>query len=695
MDKSAVKIRIAELRAILNESNRRYYVDNAPVMSDEEFDKKMHELEELEQAYPEFDSPDSPTHHVGSDIAEAVDGNMEKAARGGFVQRKHRYPMLSLGNTYSISEIEEFVNRAENILGHTDFTYSCELKFDGTAICLNYKDGRLTGALTRGDGIQGDDVTENALHIKNIPHKLHGDYPAEFEIRGEIMMPFEAFDALNKEREDNEEAPFANPRNAASGSLKLIDSEEVGHRGLICSLYHIPTDSVRFASHSEALDAARSWGLPISDKRRLCHDIDEIREYINYWDKERRNLPFAIDGIVIKINESEYQRSLGYTAKSPRWAVAYKFKAESACTKLLSIDYQVGRTGAITPVANLSPVQLSGTVVKRASLNNEDFMRELDIRLGDYVYVEKGGEIIPKITAVELSLRESGVSIPEFPEFCPDCGTRLVKEEGAAKHYCPNSNDCPMQIKGKLLHFVGRKAMDILAGDQTIEQFYDAGYARKPSDLYDLRKYQLINLEGWQSKAADRFLESLAASKNIGFERVLFAIGIRHVGEAGAKTLARHFGNIDKIIAAGKEELMEVPDVGEATTEMIYEFFRDERNLAEIERLRAAGLRLSADGTMTNTSDALAGKTIVVSGNFSVSREEIKDMISANGGKSSSGISKKTTFLLAGEKPGPEKLRKCDELGIPVISEEEFRAMLPEKGKVKAQEPQYIELSLF
>ncbi len=695
MDKSEAKIRIAQLRDILNESNRRYYVDNKPIISDYEFDTQMHELEALEKEFPEFDSPDSPTHKVGSDIAASVDGNAEKAARTGFVQRPHRYPMLSLSNTYSISEIEDFVNRAENILGHTDFSYSCELKFDGTAICLNYTDGKLASALTRGDGIQGDDVTENALRITNIPHSLQGNYPEDFEIRGEVLMPFEAFESLNREREENGEAPFANPRNAASGSLKLIDPEEVAHRGLICTLYQIPAESAGFSSHKEALDAARSWGLPVSDERKLCRNIEEIREYINFWDSERHKLPFATDGIVIKINESDSQRSLGYTAKSPRWAVAYKFKAESACTKLLSIDYQVGRTGAITPVANLEPVALSGTIVKRASLNNEDFIRELDIHLGDHVYVEKGGEIIPKITGVELSERGEDAVVPEFPKFCPDCGSELIKEEGAAKHYCPNSDNCPMQIKGKMIHFVGRKAMDILAGEQTIEQLYDAKLAKTPADFYDIMKYQLVRLEGWQNKAAERFLDSLEASKKLSFERVLFAMGIRHVGETSAKTIARHFGSIDRLIAASKEELLAVPDVGEATAEMIYNFLRDEKHLKEISRLRNAGLQFELEGEQTHTSDSLKDKIIVISGNFSISRDEMKELVSANGGKNSSSISKKTSFLLAGSKPGPEKLRKCEELGIPVMGEEEFMSMLPQAKRQEKSEPQYIELSLF
>lgn len=660
------RTRIEELKALLWENSRRYYVDNAPTISDFEFDQLMKELEGLEAEFPELRTPDSPTQKVGSDLAR------------GFVQRPHRYPMLSLGNTYSIAEIEEFAARADRMLGGTEFTYSCELKFDGTAICLTYRDGKLVRALTRGDGIQGDDVTENARFISNIPLKLHGDYPAEFEIRGEVLMPYEAFDKLNAEREEQEEAPFANPRNAASGSLKLLDPKEVAHRGLWCTLYHIPAESQPFDSHSQALDAAASWGLPVSEHRRICRDIGEIKAYIEHWDKERKFLPYATDGIVIKINQLDSQRSLGYTAKSPRWAVAYKFKAEQACTELLSIDYQVGRTGAVTPVANLAPVQLSGTVVKRATLNNEDWMKELDVRVGDFVFVEKGGEIIPKITGVDLDRRPADAQRPVFPELCPDCGARLVKAEAEAKWFCPDRDSCPTQIKGKMLHFCSRKAMDILAGDSTIEQFYEAGLARCPADLYDINKFQLTGLEGWQDKSAQRFLDSLAASKDVPFERVLHAIGIRYVGETTAKTIARHFGDIDTLAAATEEQLLEVSDVGDIIARSVYGYFRDEAHLAEIARLREKGLQFAVSGESKAVSDALAGKTLVISGNFSISRDAMKDLIAAHGGKAGSSVSSKTDFLLAGTKPGPEKLKKCEQLGIPVLSEEAFRALLPD-----------------
>ena len=692
MDRNQARTRIEELRRTLEENSRRYYVDNAPAISDFEFDSLMHELEKLEAEFPEFDSPDSPSHRVGSDLDAPVGGNAEPLARTGFVQRRHRYPMLSLGNTYSISEIEDFTARAEKALDGAKFSYSCELKFDGTAICLTYRGGRLVQALTRGDGVLGDDVTENALRISNIPHRLHGDFPEEFEIRGEVLMPYEAFDALNREREDNEDPPFANPRNAASGSLKLADPEEVAHRGLMCTLYHIPAESVSFSSHWEALEAAERWGLPVSDKRRLCRDISEIRAYIDYWDVQRKFLPFATDGIVIKINELDCQRTLGYTAKFPRWAVAFKFKAEQACTRLLGIDYQVGRTGAVTPVANLEPVQLSGTVVRRATLNNADMMAELDIRDGDWVFVEKGGEIIPKITGVDLSKRKAGASRPVFPANCPDCGTPLVRSEDEARWFCPNQDGCPMQIKGRLLHFTSRRAMDILAGEVTVEQLYDRGLARNPSDLYKLNKWQLTSLDGWKDRSAQRFLDSLEASKKVPFERVLFAMGIRYVGEATARSVARHFGDIDALAAAGMEDLLKVDDIGEVIASSIFGFMHDPVQTEEIARLRAAGLQFSAEGAKAALSSALEGKTIVISGNFSISRDAMKELIAAHGGKAGSSVSGKTAFLLAGTKPGPEKLRQCEKLGIPVISEEDFRKMLPEDGSAAGT---VTELSLF
>ena len=678
MDHKQAEARVEELRKTLWENSRRYYVDNAPTMSDFDYDHLMRELEDLEREFPDLLTADSPTQKVGSDLeSEGSEGNAEPEVRKEFAQFPHKYPMLSLGNTYNIGEIEDFVRRAEKDLGGVRFTYSCELKFDGTAICLTYRHGRLFRALTRGDGVVGDDVTANALRISNIPERLKGTgWPEEFEIRGEVLMPYESFDRLNKEREENEDPPFANPRNAASGSLKLLDPSEVARRGLMCTLYHIPSQSVSFATHGEALDAAAGWGLPVSDKRRIVHGIDEIEEYIHYWDTERKFLPYATDGIVIKINELAYQSSLGYTAKSPRWAVAFKFRAEEAHTKLLSISYQVGRTGAVTPVANLAPVQLAGTVVKRATLNNQDFISQMDIRVGDTVTVVKGGEIIPKIIDVDLSLRPRDAARPDFPEVCPDCGTALVKEEGEAKWFCPNVDGCPTQIKGKLEHFLSRKAMNVLAGDATIEQMYNLGLVRTPADFYSLTKGQLLMLDGWKERSAQRFLKSLEDSKKVTFDHVLFALGIRYVGETTAKGIARHFGDIDAVAAASKEKLLEVQDVGEVIADSVYEYFRDFRHLSDIERLKAAGIRFSMEAKAA-ASDALAGKTIVITGNFSVPRDEIKRLIEANGGKNSSSISGKTSFLLAGTKPGPEKMKKVEELGVKVISEAEFRNMLP------------------
>ncbi len=685
MDFTQAKQRIEWLKAVLWENNRKYYVENAPTMSDYEYDQLMHELEDLERAYPQYATADSPTRRVGSDL------------ESGFAKYPHRYPMLSLGNTYSIGEVEEFAERASKTLDE-GFSYCCELKFDGTAICLTYRGGRLFRALTRGDGVVGDDVTANALRIGNIPEKLEGTgWPEEFEIRGEVLMPYDSFDRLNREREADEEQPFANPRNAASGSLKLQDPEEVGRRGLTCTLYHIPTGQVDFPTHDDALRAAEGWGLPVSHERRICRSIDEIEEYIAHWDTARKDLPFPTDGIVIKINEMDAQRQLGYTAKSPRWAVAYKFKAEQALTPVLSIDYQVGRTGAVTPVANLEPVFLSGTMVKRATLVNEDQMVMLDLHEGDWVYVEKGGEIIPKITGVEPSKRVSGAKRPAFPTVCPDCGTPLVKQEGEAKWFCPNTDGCPTQAKGRLLHFVGRKAMNVLAGEATVDQLYNLDLVRTPADFYDLRENQLLMLEGWKERAAARFLDSLRESRSVPFERVLFAIGIRYVGETTARDIARHFGDIDTLAAASKEELLSVPEVGEVIAESVFQYFRDPVHLDEIRRLRDAGLQMSVEKAAGKASDSLEGKTVVISGNFSVSREEMKALIEAHGGRNSGSVSSKTSFLLAGSKPGPEKLKKAESLGVPVLDEDAFRKLLPD-GSLPApagQDGGNDELTLF
>ena len=683
MEKAQAYIRIQELRNMINEANRRYYVENSPTLSDYEFDMLLKELEALEDEHPELKTGDSPTQRVGSDLKTRI----PKAGGKEFDQYPHKYPMLSLGNTYDMTELQAFAERAAKSIGNA-FTYSCELKFDGTAICLTYKDGRLSRALTRGDGSVGDDVTGNVKHISNIPQELKvpkgfvpsllqpQPWPEEFEIRGEIYMPWPAFERLNEERVKDEEAPFANPRNAASGSLKLIDSSMVANRGLECTLYHLLGEDLPFQTHDQALKAAESWGLPVSDKRKICKSIEEIEDFINYWDTERKTLLFATDGIVVKINELPYQEELGYTAKFPRWAVAYKFKAEQALTRLVSIDYQVGRTGAVTPVANLEPVQLSGTVVKRASLHNADQMQQLDIHIGDFVYVEKGGEIIPKITGVELSRRETDVTLPHFPEFCPDCGTRLVRDEEEAKAFCPNQTGCPTQIKGRLVHFLSRKAMNVIAGDATIDQLYNKALVWNPADFYELEKEHLLMLEGWKERSAERFLKSLNDSRKVPFERVLYALGIRYVGETTAKALARHFGNIDRIAEAGINDLLAADDIGGVIAESIYAFFRDEANIETIDRLKKAGLKFEVSDAPKKLSSSLEGKTIVISGNFSVSRDDIKALISAHGGKNSGSVSGKTSYLLAGEKPGPEKIKKAESLGVEIIDEQAFREMI-------------------
>lgn len=669
MEKLQAKRRIDELKDVLRENAMLYYVQNAPTMSDFQYDTLMHELEMLEAEFPEFASPDSPARHVGSDL------------ESGFRKYPHKYPMLSLGNTYSIEEVEEFAERVAKSVDR-DFSYSCELKYDGTAICLTYRHGKLFRALTRGDGVRGDDVTANARQISNIPHQLKGTgWPEEFEIRGEVLMPYESFDRLNHERELQEEQPFANPRNAASGSLKLQDSREVAGRGLFCMLYHIPVGQVDYPTHDAALTAAAQWGLPVSADRRICRGIHEIEDFISYWDTARKNLPYATDGIVIKVNELDIQDMLGYTAKSPRWAVAYKYKAEQALTPILSIDYQVGRTGAVTPVANLEPVFISGTMVKRATLVNEDQIRSLDIHEGDWVYVEKGGEIIPKITGVEESKRQVGARIPLFPKNCPDCGTPLVRLEGEAKWFCPNTGGCPTQIKGRLEHFVSRKAMNILCGEATVDQLYAKDLVKTPSGFYSLNKYQLFNLEGWKDRSAERFLESVNASRSVPFERVLFAIGIRFVGETTARDIARHFGSMDALAEASLEDLLAVPEVGDVIARSIFAFFRKQENIDEIEALRAAGLRFEIGEKAAVSSENLAGKTIVISGTFSISRDDMKALIEANGGKNSSSVSGKTDYLLAGEKPGPEKIKKAQELGVKVIDETALREMLEIPGQ--------------
>ena len=655
---------ILDLRRQLNEHNRKYYVDNAPDISDFEFDRLMRELQDLEAAHPEYADPNSPTMRVGSDITAE------------FRSVRHRFPMLSLGNTYSLDELHEFIGRVEKEVGQTEFV--CELKFDGTAISLTYEHGKLLRAVTRGDGTQGDDVTANVRTIRSVPLELSGsDYPDLFEIRGEILMPYASFDRLNAEREANGEALFANPRNAAAGTLKQQSSAVVARRGLDCTLYQLAGDKLPYQSHWENLQKAREWGFRISDKMRICRSVGQIDEYISYWDEARKQLPFPTDGVVVKVNRYDDRRALGSTAKAPRWAVAYKFKAEQALTELLSVDFQVGRTGAVTPVANLAPVQLAGTTVKRATLHNAEQIAALDIRIGDWVYVEKGGEIIPKITGVELSKRPAGSRPFEYISECPVCGTPLVRYEGEAKHYCPNQNRCEPQILGRIVHFIRRKAMDIDGlGEETVELLYRNGLIRNAADLYDLRPDQLACLPRLGEKSADNIIESIRRSKEVPFARLLFALGIRFVGETTAKYLASHFGSMDAVMGASREELVEAEEVGPKVADGIVEYFADEANRTMVERLRQAGLKFAAE-TAVLRSDALAGKSFVISGKFSGhSRDELKELIEQHGGRNLAAVSGNVDYIVAGENMGPAKLRKAEKLGIPLLSEEEFIAML-------------------
>jgi len=657
--------RIAQLREIINEQNRRYYIENQPVISDFEYDLLLNELQTLEKTYPGYFSENSPTVRVGSDLSD-------DSVASDFKQATHKYPMLSLSNTYDKDELYAFNERIIKSV-ESQVEYVCELKIDGSAISLSYYNGKLVRAVTRGDGTTGDDVTSNVKKIKSLPQFLkESGYPVEFEIRGEIFMPWSSFDEINKKREENEEQLFANPRNAAAGSLKLLDARIVEERGLETILYHFVSEEKIAGSHYEVLQMAGKWGFPISGHTKVCKNMDEVIDYLNYWDIERKKLPYPTDGVVIKVNDLELQKTLGFTSKSPRWATAYKFKAEQSLTKLLSIDYQVGRTGAITPVANLEPVLLSGTVVKRASLHNLDQMSLMDIHISDYVYVEKGGEIIPKITGVELSMRDKNAIVPRFPEFCPDCGTRLVREESEAKHFCPNSEQCPTQIKAKFLHFSGRKAMNILIGEATIDQLYNLGLIKNLPDLFKLTAGELMTMEGWKERSAVRFLESLEDSKKSPFFKVLFALGIRYIGENSAKSLANHFGNIDNIISASKEDLTEVGDIGEVMAQSVSDYFSSPVNLNIIKELKDIGLNFENIEKKELLSERLKGCTVVVSGNFSTPREEIKKMVELHSGKNGSSVTSKTTYLLAGEKPGPEKIQKANSLGIKTITEEEF-----------------------
>lgn len=670
-----MKEKIEQLRERLNDQNYRYYVLNEPLMSDREYDSLLRELEELEQAHPEYDDPNSPTHRVGSDLLQ------------DFVTVPHRFPMLSLSNTYSEEELNDFDTRVRKELGD-DFSYVCELKFDGTAISVTYEKGRLTRAVTRGDGVQGDDVTANVRTIRTFPLQLRGEgYPDLFEIRGEIFMPHRSFERLNQEREEIGEAPFANPRNAAAGSLKQQSSAVVAERGLDCFMYLLAGDNLPAQTHYDNLMWARKWGFKVSDQMRRCRTMEEVLAFIREWDVKRETLPYDTDGVVVKVDALSDQNRLGNTAKAPRWAVAYKFKAEQALSRLLSVDFQVGRTGAVTPVANLEPVQLAGTVVKRASLHNSDQIALLDIRLGDAVYVEKGGEIIPKITAVELSQRPTE-SVPfDFITHCPECGALLVKDEGEARHYCPNALHCPPQIIGRLAHFVSRKAMDIEGlGEETLLLLHNNGLVNNVADLYELKREDLVGLPRLGEKSADNIVAAVATSREVPFARVLYAIGIRFVGETTAKHLAAHFRTIDALMAAPTEELIEAEEVGEKIARSISAYFADPENRAIVERLRASGLQFqqqeSAEG-----SQELAGLRFVISGTFERhSRDQLKALVESHGGRMVSAVSAQVDYLLAGENIGPAKLAKAEKLGLKRIGEVELMAMIALGGGEKVSD---------
>ena len=662
-----IEARIVALRRELEQHNYNYYVLSAPTISDREFDEKMKELEKLEAEHPEFYDADSPTQRVGSDLTKE------------FRQVAHRYPMLSLGNTYSEEDVRDFYERIERTLGEP-FEIVAELKFDGTSISLIYEGGRLAQAVTRGDGVRGDDVTANVRTIRSIPLKLHGDsFPDEVEVRGEILLPWAEFERLNKEREAQEEPLFANPRNAASGTLKQQNPAIVAERKLDAYLYYVLGEDLPSDTHYGNLEAARSWGLKISDAIKVCKSLSEIFDYINYWDTERKNLPVATDGIVLKVNSIRQQQILGFTAKNPRWAIAYKFQAERERTRLNSVSFQVGRTGAITPVANLEPVLLAGTVVKRASLHNADIIEGLDLHIGDQVFVEKGGEIIPKIVGVDVEARSfmQGEKV-RFITKCPECGTPLVRPEGEAAHYCPNEAGCPPQIKGRIEHFTTRRAMNINMGPETVEDLYNAGLIHNIADLYELKAADLMRLERWAEKSARNLLESLRASKDVPFERMLYGLGIRYVGETVAKKLALTFKTIDRLREATLEELTATPDVGERIAASVVKYFSDPRNVEIVERLKNYGLQMEVgEETAALQTEKLKGLSIVISGTFAHhSRDEYKEMIERNGGKNVGSVSKKTSFILAGENMGPSKLEKAAALGVKLMTEDEFLKML-------------------
>ena len=665
----SVKEQIEALRSELEQHNYNYYVLSAPTISDKEFDEKMKELQDLEAAHPEYYDPNSPTQRVGSDLSKE------------FEQVQHRYPMLSLGNTYSEEEVRDFYERTERSLNEP-FEIVAELKYDGTSISLWYEKGRLVRAVTRGDGSKGDDVTANVKTIRSVPLRLRGnDYPEEVEIRGEILLPWAEFDRLNKEREEQEESLFANPRNAASGTLKQQNPAIVAARKLDAYLYYVLGEHLPADTHYGNLEAARRWGLKIPDVIKVCHNLQDIFDYIHYWDTERKNLPVATDGIVLKVNSLRQQKNLGFTAKSPRWAIAYKFQAERAETRLNSVSFQVGRTGAVTPVANLEPVLLAGTVVKRASLHNADIIEGLDLHIGDQVYVEKGGEIIPKIVGVNTEARTMMIGEKvRFITRCPECKTPLIRPEGEAAHYCPNDSGCPPQIKGRIEHFVTRKAMNINIGPETVEDLFNVGLVKNIADLYDLRITDLLTLERWAEKSARNLMNSLRESKAVPFERVLYALGIRYVGETVAKRLASSFHSIDCLIEASFEQLVDVDEIGDRIAQSVVAYFSDAENRQVVERLRAHGLQMEvSEEVLANRSERLKGLTFVISGTFTQhSRDEYKAMIEQHGGKNTGSVSGKTSYILAGENMGPAKLEKAAKLGVRIIREDEFLKMIEE-----------------
>ncbi len=658
--------RIKELRKEIDRYNHAYYVENNPIISDFEFDMKLKQLEEMEKAYPQYFDKNSPTQRVGSDLTK------------NFKQVEHRYPMLSLANTYSEGEVTDFYNRVKKSL-NIDFEIVCELKFDGASISLIYENGELVTAVTRGDGTVGDDVTANIRAIKSIPITLNGNYPSRFEIRGEILMPFAVFEELNEEKAQKGEPLFANPRNATSGTLKLQNPAEVARRKLDAYLYYILGEELPHNTHYDNIQNAKQWGFKISDAIRRCKNLDEIFDYIHYWDTERHRLPVATDGIVLKVNDLIQQKNLGLTAKSPRWAIAYKYQAVRGLTRLDSVSYQVGRTGAVTPIANLEPVLLSGTTIKRASLHNADIIENFDLHIGDMVYVEKGGEIIPKITGVEVLRRATTMPKVIFPDKCPECKTSLVRNEDEAAYYCPNDNNCPPQIKGKISHFVSRKAMNITGlGDETISLLYEKGLVGNVADLYTLKEAELSTLERLGEKSAKNIISAIEVSKQVPYENVLFALGIRYVGETVAKRLAKTFRSIESLAKASFDELIQVDEIGEMIAKSVVGYFAKEEHKTLINRLKEAGLQLSAEvKEIKLQSSKLEGKTIVISGVFyKHSRDEYKDIIEQNGGKNSGAISAKTSFVLAGDNMGPAKKEKADKLGVPTVSEDDFLAML-------------------